>query len=63
MTNHHFKIGDKVSPKTDTFLTAGVQGTVSAIFPNFIVADFSGDSVPLMYNDIRLVNGKDYLFQ
>ncbi len=52
----NIKVGDRIMKLQETFLTASSEGVVAAIFANFVVADFSGYQIPLMFNDFSIVN-------
>ena len=50
------KVGDRIVKLQETFLTANSEGVVVAIFANFVIADFSGYQIPLMFNDFSVIN-------
>ena len=52
----NIKVGDRIMKLQETFLTANSEGVVAAIFANFVVADFSGYQMPLMFNDFSIIN-------
>ena len=52
----NIKVGDRVVKLQETFLTANSEGVVVAIFANFVIVDFSGYQIPLMFNDFSVIN-------